>query len=89
MLRVSIVGATGYSGVELVRILLDHPKVELADLVSRSYVGQEFAQVFPAFRGKLDKVCKALDVVKLAQSGQKQLAFTHRLVIKKTGSFVR
>ena len=53
MLRVSIVGATGYSGVELVRILLDHPKVELADLVSRSYVGQEFAQVFPAFRGKL------------------------------------
>ena len=53
-------GATGYSGVELVRILLDHPKVELADLVSRSYVGQEFAQVFPAFRGKLAKMFSSM-----------------------------
>ncbi len=68
MLRVSVVGATGYSGVELVRILLSHPEVKIADLVSKSYVGKDFAEIYPAFRGKLDSVCKALDTAELAQS---------------------
>ncbi len=68
MLRVSIVGATGYSGVELAKILLYHPEVELVDLVSKNYVGQKFSDVYPAFRGKLDVVCKELDTDELAQN---------------------
>jgi len=49
MKRVAIVGASGYSGEELVRLLLSHPDVELAAVTSRQYAGQTLAQVFPKF----------------------------------------
>ncbi len=47
--KVAVVGASGYSGEELVRLLLGHPRVELAALTSRQYAGQTLAQVFPKF----------------------------------------
>jgi N-acetyl-gamma-glutamyl-phosphate reductase len=47
--NVAVVGAAGYSGEELVRLLLRHPHVELAALTSRQYAGQTLAQVFPRF----------------------------------------
>jgi N-acetyl-gamma-glutamyl-phosphate reductase len=47
--KVGIIGASGYSGEELVRLLLVHPRVELAALTSRQYAGQTLAQVFPKF----------------------------------------
>jgi len=46
---VGVVGASGYSGEELVRLLLTHPHVELAAVTSRQYAGQTVAQVFPKF----------------------------------------
>jgi len=49
MKKVAIVGASGYSGEELVRLLLSHPNVELAAVTSRQYAGQGLAQVFPKF----------------------------------------
>ena len=49
MKKVAIVGASGYSGEELVRLLLSHPHVELAAVTSRQYAGQTLAQVFPRF----------------------------------------
>src|SRR6266513_5730334 len=49
MKRIAIVGASGYSGEELVRLLLSHPQVELAAVTSRQYAGQTLAQVFPRF----------------------------------------
>jgi N-acetyl-gamma-glutamyl-phosphate reductase len=47
--KVGIIGASGYSGEELVRLLLRHPNVELTALTSRQYAGQTLAQVFPQF----------------------------------------
>ncbi len=47
--KVAIVGASGYSGEELVRLLLNHPHVELAAVTSRQNAGQTLAQVFPKF----------------------------------------
>ncbi len=47
--KVAIVGASGYSGEELVRLLLRHPIVELAAVTSRQYAGQSLAQVFPKY----------------------------------------
>src|ERR1700739_4622651 len=47
--KVGIVGASGYSGEELVRLLLRHPHVELTALTSRQFAGQTLAQVFPQF----------------------------------------
>src|SRR5215210_2211349 len=49
MVTTAIVGASGYSGEELVRLLLAHPHVELAAVTSRQYAGQTVAQVFPKF----------------------------------------
>ena len=47
--KVGIVGASGYSGEELVRLLLSHPYAELTAITSRQYAGQNLAQVFPKF----------------------------------------
>jgi N-acetyl-gamma-glutamyl-phosphate reductase len=47
--KVGIVGASGYSGEELVRLLLQHPHVELTAVTSRQSAGQTLAQVFPKF----------------------------------------
>jgi N-acetyl-gamma-glutamyl-phosphate reductase len=47
--KVGIVGASGYSGEELVRLLLAHPHAELCAVTSRQYAGQTVAQIFPKF----------------------------------------
>ena len=49
MKKVAIIGASGYSGEELVRLLLHHPDVELTAVTSRQNAGQSVAQVFPKF----------------------------------------
>ncbi|HKX61765.1 MAG TPA: N-acetyl-gamma-glutamyl-phosphate reductase, partial [Verrucomicrobiae bacterium] len=54
MKKVAIVGASGYSGEELVRILLQHPQIDLVAVTSRQSAGQTVAQVFPRF-GNLAK----------------------------------
>lgn len=53
-LKAGIIGATGYTGIELVRLLVGHPDVEIALLTSRSYAGQPFSKVFPSFSGIVD-----------------------------------
>ena len=47
--KVAIVGASGYSGEELVHLLLSHPQAELTAVTSRQYAGQTLAQVFPKY----------------------------------------
>ena len=44
-----MIGASGYSGEELVRLLLTHPNAELAAITSRQYAGQTLAHAFPRF----------------------------------------
>ena len=51
-MKVAIVGASGYSGEELVHRLLHHPQAELAAVTSRQYVGQTLSQIFPRFAGQ-------------------------------------
>ncbi len=67
MIKASIIGATGYTGAELVRILSRHPQVELVALTTQSYVGQEMGQVFPHLKVATTKVCSAQDVPKVAR----------------------
>jgi len=47
--QVTIVGASGYSGEELVRLLLGHPYVELTGVTSRQYAGKSLGEIFPRF----------------------------------------
>ena len=47
--RVAVVGASGYAGEELVRLLLAHPHAELTAVTSRQHLGKKLSQVFPRF----------------------------------------
>ncbi len=60
MLKVGIVGASGYTGVELARILSNHPEVEITVATSRQYAGKPMSEVFPSLRKRLDLVCENL-----------------------------
>ena len=51
--KTAIVGASGYSGEELIRLLLRHPHVEITQFTSRQYAGKPVADVFPRFRGQI------------------------------------
>jgi N-acetyl-gamma-glutamyl-phosphate reductase len=52
--KVGIIGASGYTGQELVRLLLQHPHAEINAVTSQSYTGKKFSEVFPSFTGALD-----------------------------------
>lgn len=56
MLKVGIVGATGYAGLEIARLLLTHPQAKLVAVSSVSFTGQALSQVYPAMTGLLDDV---------------------------------
>lgn len=71
--RVGIIGATGYVGVELVRGLSVHPYVELTSLVSRSFAGKAFSDIYPAYRGICD--------IALSDCSPAEMAFACDVVI--------
>ena len=54
MIKVGIVGGTGYTGVELLRLLALHPQVELCAITSRADAGTPVSQMFPSLRGHVD-----------------------------------
>ena len=54
MVRVGIVGGTGYTGVELLRLLAQHPHAEIVAITSRAEAGLPVAQLFPSLRGSVD-----------------------------------
>jgi N-acetyl-gamma-glutamyl-phosphate reductase len=53
MIKVGIVGGTGYTGVELLRLLAQHPEVELTAITSRKESGMPVAEMFPSLRGRV------------------------------------
>ena len=53
MLKVGIVGGTGYTGVELLRLLAQHPDTELLAITSRGEAGTSVADMFPSLRGSV------------------------------------
>ena len=57
MIRAGIIGATGYAGAELVRILLGHPEVKIQWFGSRSYIDQKYASVYQNFFELVDASC--------------------------------
>jgi N-acetyl-gamma-glutamyl-phosphate reductase len=54
MIKIGIVGATGYTGIELMRLLAGHPEVEPLVITSRSEAGRPVSELFPSLRGWLD-----------------------------------
>jgi len=66
MIRIGIVGASGYTGVELARLLCGCPDVELTVATSRQYKGRKLAEVYPNLAGLLDIACEDLQAEELA-----------------------
>lgn len=61
MLKVGVVGATGYAGEEVIKILLGHKSVHITELSAVIDKEEPFSSIFPAFKGKLDIMCKKPD----------------------------
>jgi N-acetyl-gamma-glutamyl-phosphate reductase len=54
MIRIGIVGGTGYTGVELLRLLAQHPRAEIVAITSRGDAGTAVSGMFPSLRGRVD-----------------------------------
>ncbi len=74
MLKVAVVGASGYTGVELIRILVGHPEIEICCVTSRQHEGLPINQVFPSLTGFCELICEPLNVE--AISRRADLVFT-------------
>jgi len=60
MLKVAVVGASGYTGVELIRILHNHPEVAVTTVTSEQSSGKLLSDIFPSLRGRYDKTLEPL-----------------------------
>ncbi len=92
-ISVGILGATGYTGAELTRLLIRHPNVEMAWLTSEKFSGKKIHEVFPQFKSFIDIRCssisklKSFETVDLAFSclpGGKSMHFVGRLIQNDT-----
>ncbi|MBV9462596.1 MAG: N-acetyl-gamma-glutamyl-phosphate reductase [Verrucomicrobiae bacterium] len=63
--KIAIIGASGYTGEELVKLLLRHPAAEIVAVTSRQHAGQRLAESIPALRGRTDLQFTAPDVKEL------------------------
>ena len=65
--RLGIIGATGYTGLELLRLLLLHPEVEVTALTSQKYAGIPIDQVFPSLMKHLQLKCEELSIEQISK----------------------
>lgn len=82
MIDVGIVGGTGYTGIELIRLLLQHPQARLKMLTSRTEAGTKVAEMFPSLRGVLDLEFSPLDVEQLKTCDVVFFATPHGVAMK-------
>ena len=66
MIRVGIIGSTGYAGQEIVRILLRHPEAKIVWYGSRSYIDKRYSEVFGNMFQLVEDICKGENMKELA-----------------------
>lgn len=69
-MKVSVIGATGYTGYELVKILAGHPEFEIECLVSETYEGKLFSEVYPKLKNICDTVIMGRDYETVASRSE-------------------
>ena len=90
MIRAAIIGATGYAGAELIRILSGHPEVEISAVTSRQYAGVRIDQVYPAFSGVVDLICEAYSADRICERADVVfMALPHRLPMSFVPDFIK
>lgn len=63
MIKAGIIGATGYAGAELCRLIINHPQAEIAAISSVSFEGMKLSDVYPSYFNVCDLVCENQDAV--------------------------
>ncbi|MDY0383253.1 N-acetyl-gamma-glutamyl-phosphate reductase [Trichlorobacter sp.] len=74
MITVAIVGASGYTGLELIRLLDRHPEVTITSVTSEQSAGRPISDLFPTLRGRCDLLLEPLDPATIAAKAE--LIFT-------------
>lgn len=88
MITVGIVGGTGYTGVELLRLLLRHPNVQVTVLTSRTEAGRRVDDMFPSLRGHTDLCYSDLDIQQLKQCDVVFFATPHGVAMQHAAALV-
>ena len=76
MIKTAIIGASGYTGFELMKLLLAHPEADLLAVTSRQYKGQAVADIFPSLTGITDLVFSDTDDLASSGTNEAELVFT-------------
>lgn len=90
MLNIAIVGASGYTGLELIRILHCHPEVAVTCLTSEQSAGKRISEVFPTLRGRCDLILENLEPVRVAEKAD--IIFTalpHKAAMEVVPTFLK
>lgn len=88
MISVGIVGGTGYTGVELLRLLLKHAQVQVRVLTSRTEAGKRVADMFPSLRGHTDLEFSDLDLDVLKQCDVVFFATPHGVAMQHAQALI-
>ncbi|MDD5634329.1 MAG: N-acetyl-gamma-glutamyl-phosphate reductase [Candidatus Omnitrophica bacterium] len=90
MVKVAVVGATGYTGEELVELLLRNPEVEITSLTGIVEKESDFSLLYPRFGKKISLICKNLDVAEVAKKSDIVfLALPHTVSMKFAPEFLK
>ena len=91
MIKVGIAGATGYAGIELIRILLDHSEVKITKLSAKmDGKPQKISDIFPSLKGRIDLICTDLDISDMAkESDLILLALPHKVSLRFVPQFIK
>lgn len=84
MIKVGIVGGTGYTGVELLRLLATHPQVQLQAVTSRQEDGMPVAEMFPSLRGRVTLAFSAPEKARLTECDVVFFATPHGVAMAQT-----
>ena len=91
MIKIGIIGGTGYTGVELLRLLAAHPEADLRVITSRGEAGKQVAELFSSLRGHIDLAFSVPDTKSLADcdvvfsATPNGVAMTHARELLKAG----
>ena len=88
MIRIGIVGGTGYTGVELLRLLAQHPEADVRAITSRKDAGTRVAELFPSLRGRYELAFVEPDKARLADCDVVFFATPHGVAMAQARELV-
>jgi N-acetyl-gamma-glutamyl-phosphate reductase len=90
MINVGIAGASGYTGIELVKLISNHPNTQLCAITSNRYKGKSLTQIFPSMRRFENLICEDLDIPTLAKKVDVMfLALPHKVSMDHVPTFLK